>query len=182
MEEFKREPLTVDEQQDLVRSCTNLNEKLVVYTLLDTGLRVSEFCGLKKENIDWVTHDLIFRGKGKRKGQKEGQGGKRRVVRMTKRVQMVLEPYIRANDRILFGKRTVQRIVETLAQRAMIQKECTPHVLRHSFAVNCLRNGIPITVVKKLLGHADLNMTLRYLNMAPEEELRTFTDRFVSVE
>ena len=49
--QYKREPLNNDEVDKLTNACNTFQEKFVVWTLLDTGLRLSEFAELKKENI-----------------------------------------------------------------------------------------------------------------------------------
>ena len=56
--QFKREPLTPDEANRLANACKSHDEKLIVWTLLDTGLRVAEFSGLKRDNIDWQGHRI----------------------------------------------------------------------------------------------------------------------------
>jgi integrase/recombinase XerD len=62
--QFKREPLTHDETNRLGHVCSTHQEKLVVLTLLDTGLRVSELAELTRENLDWQMHRLMIYGKG----------------------------------------------------------------------------------------------------------------------
>jgi integrase/recombinase XerD len=49
--QYKREPLNNDEVDKLINACDTFREKFVVLTLLDTGLRLSEFADFKKENI-----------------------------------------------------------------------------------------------------------------------------------
>jgi len=74
--QFKREPLTQDEASRLAQACSTHQEKLVVLTLLDTGLRVSELAELTKDNVDWQTHRLMIYGKGGPYGTKS----KRRII------------------------------------------------------------------------------------------------------
>lgn len=62
--QFKREPLTQDEATQLANACATHEEKLVAWTLLDTGLRVSELASLTKDNLDAQTHRLMAYGKG----------------------------------------------------------------------------------------------------------------------
>ena len=62
--QYKREPLTPDEANRLANACRTHEEKLVVWTLLDTGLRVSELASLTKNNLDWQNHRLMIYGKG----------------------------------------------------------------------------------------------------------------------
>ncbi|RLB74919.1 MAG: phage integrase family protein, partial [Deltaproteobacteria bacterium] len=68
--QYKREPLTLDEANRLANAFQNHREKLIVWTLLDIGLRVSELASLKKDNIDWQTHRLTIYGKGGPYGKK----------------------------------------------------------------------------------------------------------------
>ncbi len=58
--QFKREPLTQDEANRLAQACSTHQEKLLVLTLLDTGMRVSELADLTKDNIDWQMHRLMI--------------------------------------------------------------------------------------------------------------------------
>ena len=79
---FVREPLGRDETDRLISACRSLREKLVVWTLLDTGLRVAEFCGLRREDIQWQEDRLVVWGK---RGP-FGRRGKRRIVPLTARL------------------------------------------------------------------------------------------------
>jgi len=51
--QYKREPLSDDQVNNLINACDAFREKFVIWTLLDIGLRLSEFADLKKENIQW---------------------------------------------------------------------------------------------------------------------------------
>jgi integrase/recombinase XerD len=62
--QYKREPLNNDEVNKLTNACDNFCEKFFIWTLLDTGLRLSEFADLKKENIQWQERRLVIYGKG----------------------------------------------------------------------------------------------------------------------
>jgi integrase len=48
----------------LANACSSHEEKLIIWTLLDTGLRVSELANLTKDNLDWQNHRLMIYGKG----------------------------------------------------------------------------------------------------------------------
>jgi integrase/recombinase XerD len=69
--QYKREPLNNDEVDILTNSCSTFREKFVVWTLLDTGLRLSEFAALKKENIQWQERRLVIYGEGGPYGKKK---------------------------------------------------------------------------------------------------------------
>jgi len=170
---FVREPLSREETDRLVNACRGFREKLVVWTLLDTGLRVSELCGLRREDVQWQEGRLVVWGKGGPFGKRS----KRRIVPMTDKVKKLLEMHFITNDRIGLSARRAQRIVKRVADRAMITKPVSPHVLRHTFAVNCVQRGISTASLKKILGHDRLETTEIYLNLSPEQAIQEFREK-----
>ena len=62
--QYKREPLNDDEVNVMTNACDTFREKFVVWILLDTGLRLSEFADIKKDNIQWQERRLVVYGKG----------------------------------------------------------------------------------------------------------------------
>ena len=168
--QYKREPLTQDEATRLAQACTTYKERLVVWGLLDTGLRVSELSGLTRDNIDWQGHRLTIYGKGGPYGSKT----KRRVVPMTARVQPLIEGHFALHDTLGIAPRTIQIMVKRVANRARISRPVSPHVLRHTYSVTVIQKGISLPALQKLLGHDHLSTTQIYLNISPEEVLREF--------
>jgi integrase/recombinase XerD len=168
--DFVREPLSAEECDRIVNACQSFPEKLVVWVLVDTGLRVGEFCRLRRDQVHWQENRMVIHGKGGRFGRR----GKRRMVPLTARAARLLELHFCTHDGIGFTKRTAQRIVTRVANRAMITKPVTPHVLRHTFAVNCVKRGVSTASLKKILGHDRLETTEIYLNICPEDALSEF--------
>ncbi len=164
----RRDPLTSEEVAALTSACQTGKERLVVFTLLDTGLRLSEFCSLTREAVDWQAHRVTVVGKG----------GKKRVVPMTPRVRALLEAHFAVEDRISMSRRTVQEIIRRVARRAGIMRKVTPHILRHTFAVMSLRRGLSLPSLQRLLGHEHLVTTALYLNMSNEEAIREFLEKW----
>lgn len=78
--QYVREPLRDEEADQLCQVCETLQEKLIIWTLLDTGLRVSELCALTPQHILWQQKSLRITGKGGPHGKKS----KKRVVPMSK--------------------------------------------------------------------------------------------------
>src|SRR5437870_1905257 len=68
--QYVREPLTADESDRLSNACETPTERLVVWTLLDTGLRVGELCALTSKNVLWQQRQLRIKGKGGPHGKK----------------------------------------------------------------------------------------------------------------
>lgn len=174
MYQYKREPLTNDEWDKLVNACKSLKEKLIIYTLLDTGMRVGELAKLKKDDIQWQEKRIIVFGKGGPYGKKS----KRRVIPMTDRVNALFELHFTTNDKIGMSPRTIQRMLKKVANQAGITKRTTPHVLRHTFAIMCIKKGISTRALMSLMGHDNLSTTEIYLNMSPEDIIKEFREKF----
>lgn len=161
-----REPLTTDEANRLREAATTLRERLIVWILLDTGLRVREFCELDAGALDWHHGTLRVRGKG----------AKVRVVPLPPRTRDLLERTFTLEPSELrrMRPRTVQRVLRRLGRAAGIARPVTPHVLRHTFAVHCLQRGLSLASLQRLLGHNHLATTARYLNISNAEAIREF--------
>ena len=169
--QYKREPLTADEANRLGQACQTHQERLVVWTLLDSGLRVSEFCQVTTASIDWQVHRVMVYEKAVR----SVQNPKRRVIPLTSRVAPLLEAHLSLNDGIGMTPRTVQRILKRVANRAHnIRRKVTPHILRHTSSVTCIQKGISLPALQRLLGHDHLSTTEIYLNLRLSMYWRNF--------
>src|SRR5437660_12919610 len=111
--QFKREPLTQDEATRLANACATHIEKLVVWTLPDTGLRVSELAGLTKDDLDWQMHRLMIYGKGGPYGTKS----KRRIIHLSPRTQPLVEGHLALHVRCSVSARTIQPLITVTANR-----------------------------------------------------------------
>jgi len=172
--QFVREPLTSEEADRLCHACQSIEEKMIVWILLDTGLRVSELCSLTPQHILWQEKSLRITGKGSPHGQKS----KKRVIPMSKRVQALLEPYFSLHEEWFMGTRQIQKIVKKIANRAQISRPVTPHILRHTFATLALQKGLSLATVKKILGHEQLATTAIYLNLTDTHVAEEFDKKW----
>lgn len=172
--QYKREPLSDDEVNRLTSACDTFREKFVIWILLDTGLRLSEFADLKKDNIQWQERRLVIYGKGGPYGKET----KRRIIPMTERVRGLLEYHFTENNGVGVTKRTIARTVKKVADKSGISKPVSPHVLRHTFSVNCIKKGVSTRALQTLLGHDRLTTTELYLNLSPEDAIREFMDKW----
>jgi site-specific recombinase XerD len=160
--------------------------KAILELLFSTGLRVSELCSLTRD-IDLHGDELSIRGKG----------GKVRVVFISDDAKAILKTYLSLRkdmDDALFVKvgkerakredggltpRSIERIVKYYAIKAGVSKKVTPHVIRHCFATDLLRNGADLRSVQMLLGHANINTTQIYTHVT-DKHLRDIHKKFHS--
>ena len=153
---------------DVVR----LRDTAILHLLFSTGLRVAEAASLERENVNLKRDEFTVRGKG----------DKLRVVFLSDEARSALHKYIDMRPDVstyLFirhdrgaqmtdmplSPRSIQRIVDGHARAASITKRVTPHVLRHSFATDLLRNGADIRSVQSLLGHSSITTTQIYTHV-----------------
>jgi integrase/recombinase XerD len=154
----------------LANVCRTAQEKLAIWILLDSGLRVAELCGLTRENVLWQQGAFRLKGKGGPFGKKN----KVRVVPTSRRVLTLLEAYFALHDKMPVGVRAVQKLVKQVANRAGITKPVCPHVLRHTFATLSVQRGVSVAALQKALGHDRLETTAIYLNLTEEHVLAEF--------
>lgn len=172
MYQYKRTPLDEEEQDKLINACQNHREKLVIYTLLDTGMRVSELADLKKENIKWQQGVIEVYGKGGIYGKQS----KRRTIALSPRVKKILDIHFAMDDKIKFSTRTIQREVKKVAERGGISKKVTTHVLRHTFSINAIRKGVNLRALQEALGHDHISTTEIYLNYSGKNIVEDFKE------
>jgi len=140
----------------------------ILTLLCFTGLRVSEACALRINDIDFG--EKVIR-------VESGKGGKGRMVIFEDRTAKTLKGWLavrKASDHdVVFTNqkggpitvRSVERIVERYKHDADIQKVVTPHVLRHTFATTLLRRGMDIRFIQVILGHASVATTQIYTHV-----------------
>jgi len=146
--------------------------KAMLEVLYATGLRISELTSLELNNIDF--NDEVIKVMGK--------GSKERIVPFSGLAKASLKEYIE-NYRGFLAKddteyvflnkngRKISRqgffkILKRLAKDAGINKDISPHILRHSFATNLINNGADIRVIQELLGHENLETTEIYSHVS----------------
>lgn len=131
----------------------------------ESGLRISEIKGLRKEHIDL---------KAKRIFVEKGKFSKDRVVPLPKTWKNYMINFIPIKKSI----RALQRAFKKAKEQGKLDSKLTFHSLRHSFATNCLQRGMPINQVQLFMGHSSISATSIYLRANPEEALAKYQEIF----
>ncbi|MCA9411233.1 MAG: site-specific tyrosine recombinase XerD [Candidatus Omnitrophica bacterium] len=167
-------PLSKDDVTEILAAPSKetpigLRDRAVFELIYACGLRVSEVCNLRSENIHLAAGYLLVEGKGK----------KERVVPIHDRAKRALTDYLEkarpdldsdGRSRAVFlGKRggtlsrkTVFARLRYYALEKGLRVAPSPHDLRHSFATHLLEGGADLRVVQELLGHSDISTTQIY--------------------
>jgi len=165
----ERLPVVLSEQQvgQLLEALESPKYRVLFTTIYATGLRVSEACHLKTQDIDAARGVILVHGKG----------NKERLVMLSPRLLAILRAYWRQErPRLpyLFTSRTgrlqnadyARVVLKKACAKAKLGKKVTPHVLRHSFATHLLESGEDLRVIQVLLGHANIQSTTRYAQVS----------------
>ncbi|KJY58276.1 Tyrosine recombinase XerD [Lactobacillus kimbladii] len=180
--------LTINEvnkllQQPDTKKKLGLRDRALLETLYATGIRVSELINLKFTDLhEELKLVKIF-----------GKGSKERLIPISAVAlswidsykEKVRDPLIlkigRNNDFIFLNSRggsltrqAVWQIIKHYCKLAGIQKNVTPHTLRHTFATHLLENGADLRVVQEILGHSDISTTQIYTNLSQKHILQVY--------
>jgi site-specific recombinase XerD len=159
--------MSAAEIKTLIDGVSNVKHRTVIILLYSTGMRLSEISALKIADID---------SKNMRIKVVQGKGAKDRFTILSEQVLLELRAYylIYKPKEYLFngytpGKPLSVRMIQHMVQKAMIQlglssKHYTVHTIRHSFATHLVDNGTDLHTVKELLGHSNLQTTMRYMH------------------
>ncbi len=145
-----------------------LRNTALIYLLWGCGLRVSELLSLNNKQIN-DNYIIIF-----------GKGKKERIVPLLPEIKIKITEWIEwkhknfnyDNDALFISRlgkrlspRYVQKLIEKLRLQLDLDKNFTPHALRHSFATQLLMNGVDLRTLQMMLGHSSLSTTQHYLKV-----------------
>ena len=195
---YPAEVLSPDEVRRLLAACSRrgnagLRNRAIIVVLWRCGLRISEALALQLRDVDLDAGTVTVR---------HGKGNLRRVVGIDPQAGAVVAEWARRRAELGVGRggplfctitsgnvgAPVQapyfrEALKALAARAGIDKRVHPHGLRHTHAVELMREGVPVPMIQRQLGHADLATTARYLDhLLPHEVIERMQARRWSAE
>ena len=176
--------LTVEEIEKIFKQSENndnellgLRDRCIIELLYSCGLRVSELCSLKVNNLQFDSNVIRFFGKG----------NKERIIPLTFYAKKWLEKYLYQSRQILSNRKSseqrfvflsnngkrltraaIWQSIKKYVKAAGIVKTVSPHTFRHSFATHLVDGGANLIEIQKLLGHSDISTTEIYVHLSKE--------------
>jgi len=159
--------ITPKEFKELIKHTPKKIYKIAFLLAYGSGLRLSEVCNLKKENIkDNTTPPYVEVISGK--------GGKDRTVPIPKGWRNKFKTYLP----LARTGRSLERAFKSSSIKASLNPEYSFHSLRHGFATRLIEKGVPINQVQLLLGHSDISTTSIYTKARPMDALESYEELF----
>ena len=176
--------LSVEEIEKIFKQSENsdnellgLRDRCIIELLYSCGLRVSELCSLKINNLQFDSNVIRFFGKG----------NKERIIPLTFYAKEWLEKYLYQSRQILSNRKSseqkfvflsnngkrltraaIWQSIKKYVKAAGIVKTVSPHTFRHSFATHLVDGGANLIEIQKLLGHSDISTTEIYVHLSKE--------------
>ncbi len=170
----KRQTLTEAELNTLYAVCENEAQELIIRLLASTGIRASEFCDLRIEDVDMTTRILTVQ---------VGKGGKQRRVGLNDEVINLLQEHLTSREDkqaedYLFLNRFGEKMdrsgllnrLRRLGKKAGIQ--VSPHALRRAFVTINANKGRSLVMLQIACGHADIKTTRSYCQTSEDEVIQ----------
>lgn len=162
-----------------------IRDRAILEVMYATGMRVSELVGLKLSDLH-LSLGLV---------QTLGKGDKERIIPLGDYAIQWLERYLDEARPLLvanpsethvfvnhhgtgLSRQGIWKNLKQLVREAGINKEVTPHTLRHSFATHLLENGADLRTVQELLGHADISTTQIYTHITKKRMTDVYKRHF----
>jgi site-specific recombinase XerD len=180
--QYPADPPTVDEIVAVMRHTGNNRHgfrlRAIIVVLWRAGLRVQEALALAEQDLDSRRGSLLVR---------RGKGGRRREVGMDEWAWEELGPWLTARAELPAGPlfciidgpthgrpwsaAAVRREFRLVAAKAGVRRRFAPHQLRHAHALELAREGVPLNIIQRQLGHTNLGTTSIYLQGIDPEEI-----------
>lgn len=167
--------LDFDEAERLVRAA-DTNARVMILCALKTGMRIGELIALRWGDVDLDAGHLMVRRSYYRGTIGAPKSGKDRKIPISRALESALRAHRHDRSEIVFcdpdrGGDYLRnnRVYAPLAKayKAAGLRHIGWHVLRHTFASHLVMRGVPLKVVQELLGHATIQMTMRYSHLSP---------------
>ena len=175
---------TAEQIQTVLHHCQTERDRVICLFLLDSGVRASELIAITVGDVNLNRGEVLVRA---------GKGQKQRTTYIGAITRKQLRRYLSGRDMYsqspLFASENtgepltlsgVVQLMKRLSRRSGVDI-CTAHTFRRTFAINCLRNGMNIYALARLMGHSDITVLRQYLALV-DQDLQQAHQEFGAVD
>lgn len=159
-----------------------LRDAAVIELLFATGIRISELCSLKMNDINLYDGTILIYGKGSK--ERKLQIGNDDVIHILEKYKKNFLTVIQSTNHFFVNQsgnplsdQAVRRTINKYTSLAAIELHITPHMFRHTFATSLLEADVDIRYIQEMLGHSSINITEIYTHVAMSKQRDILTTK-----
>lgn len=159
-----------------------LRDAAVIELLFATGIRISELCSLKRNDVNLYDRTVLIYGKGSK--ERKLQIGNDDVLHVLEEYNSNFLPEIQKCNHFfvsqhgtILSDQSVRRMISKYTSLSGIELHITPHMFRHTFATSLLEADVDIRYIQKMLGHSSINITEIYTHVAMSKQRDILTSK-----
>lgn len=159
-----------------------LRDAAAIEILFFTGIRISELCSLKPEDINLSTGTILIYGKGSK--ERRLTIGNPQILHILSQYQSIYYHEINMCKHFFVNQsgkplndQAVRRMINKYCDLASIDMHITPHMFRHTFATSLLEADVDIRYIQEMLGHSSINVTQIYTHVATAKQREILINR-----
>lgn len=152
----------------LNRSKMKLQNRLLIFLLVDTGMRVNELLNIKVQNINFSNNTILL---------ETTKNKISRFVPFTDATAVLLKEYLftcSASINLFNLKYSTVRSLFVRIQKHLNFSKFHPHMLRHTLASKLHSNGVSVLIIKEIMGHTNVSTTERYIHFDLDDMLKSY--------
>lgn len=159
-----------------------LKDIAIIELLFSTGIRISELCQLKKDDVNLIDNTILIYGKGSK--ERRLQIGNHDVLSILGDYQKSFFQQISSSGYFFPSKsgsslsdQYVRKMIKKYSSIAGINMHITPHMFRHTFATSLLEADVDIRYIQEMLGHSSINITEIYTHVTTAKQKDILTNK-----
>lgn len=158
----------------------SIRNTAIIELLFSTGIRISELCNIKLDDIDLNNGNLIIYGKGSK--ERNLFIGNQEVIDILKQHYDLNKEIVNQKNYIFLNRegnrlseQSIRKLLHNIENKLNLKMHITPHMYRHTFATMLLDNDVDIRYIQKILGHSSISTTEIYTHVSNVKQKEILT-------
>lgn len=143
--------------------------KVIIETLLHTGIRVQELLDIKRQDLNAAAHTILIHGKGAKERTVQTSPGNMAHLLEYAKGYRPSEPIF-----MFWDQREVRRAIYNVLKPISQARQLSPHAIRHTYATTMAQAGVNAPTLAKMLGHDDIRTTQKYIDLGQQRTAEAY--------